>query len=117
MGGISISIAIESGEKETVRLKPSSYVFKVKLIDLPNELIEVIRCVSNRCKTIAYDVTDQYGVIVFEDTIPNTLSSITYRFRVDGRLYGELTVIPIIIDANEIIDRTIDILSRLLVRG
>ena len=107
------TIVLESGGKEVIKLKHGSYVFRVKLVDLPNEFVEVYRCVSNQCRCIHFDLTDQYGIIEFEDSVEG-LATIVYRFIHKGRVFGEIHVIPIVIDASEIIRKTTSLIETLM---
>lgn len=108
-----MNIVLETGEKKVIKLKHGNHVFKVRLIDLPNEFVEVYRCVANKCKCVYFDETDQYGVIVFEDNIEG-LSTIVYKFIHNGRVFGEIHVVPIIIDTDNIIRKTTSLIETLL---
>ena len=110
---MQVSVVLESGEKRIIKLKLGSYIFRVKLIDLPEEFIEVYRCVANECKCIDFVLTDQYGIIEFEDSVEG-LATIVYRFVHNGRVFGEVHVIPIVIDASEIIRKTTSLIETLI---
>lgn len=106
-------ITLEANERKVIRLKQGVYNFIVKLVDLPNEYVEIYKCVSNQCKCIGYDVTDPYGVIEFSDSIEG-LATITYRFIHNGTVFGELQVIPIVIDVNDVLQRVTGFIETLL---
>ena len=113
MTSSTVTVVLETGDQEVLHLKPGHYVFVVKLVDLLNEYVEIQRCVGNKCKRIFFDTTDGNGVITFEDTVMG-LSTITYRFINRDRVFAELQVIPIIIDANEVVNRAMSLLDTIL---
>jgi hypothetical protein len=112
----TISIVLESRSREVLKLKHGIYKFRVRLVDLVNEFVEVYRCVTNTCKCIHFDVTDFHGTITFEDKIEG-LSTIVYRFLYTNGVYAELHVIPIAIDAEEIIRKVVDLTTTILTLG
>jgi len=103
---------LETGSKLTVKLNHGIYTFRVKLVDLPNEFVEVYKCV-NQCESLIYDITDQYGLYQFKDEVSG-LSTIVYKFKVKGKIFAELHVIPVVIDANEIIKKTFSLIETLI---
>jgi len=108
-------ITLSQGEKKRLQLKSQkSYRFIVRLADLHNEYVEVYRCVSNSCSPLAFDITDQNGIIIFEDRVEG-LNTIIYRFIHKSSVFAELHVIPILIDANEILNKVANLLETLLI--
>jgi len=111
---MEVRLALECGERKTISLKQGKHDFMVRFVDLPNELVEVYRCLASVCKAFHYDKTDGYGILTFTDEITG-LSTITYRFVVKGKVFAELNVIPVIIDVNEILEKTTSLLETLIV--
>jgi hypothetical protein len=108
-----VSVVLEARGKEIVKLKPGHYRFKVRLVDLPNEFIEVYKCVGGKCKCIAFDVTDSYGLIEFEDTVDG-LSTIVYKFIYSNGVFAELHVIPVVVDAVGIVRKALDMVYNII---
>jgi len=69
--------------------------------------------VANSCSPVAFDVTDQYGRIEFEDRVEG-LSTIIYRFIHNNEVFAELHVVPIMIDASDIVGKVANLLETLL---
>jgi len=106
-------IILEKGDKKVVHVKCGSHSFTVKLVDIVNELVDIHKCVSNVCKHIVHDATDYSGVIEFKDEI-NGVSTVKYLFKVKNKVFAELNIIPVIIDVNEILEKTTSLLETLI---
>ena len=109
-----VTAVLETGEKEVVRVKPGTHTFFIKLVDLPNTYVTIYKCVGGRCKKLIDTVTDEQGIVSFIDTVQG-LSTIAYRFRLpDGRVFAELHVVPVIIDAEEAVRKVYSLLEVIL---
>jgi len=111
---MKVKVSLQHKDRKVLRLKVGEHSFTVLLVDLPNEFVEVYKCVANSCSPVTFDVTDQYGRIEFEDRIEG-LSTVIYRFIHSNEVFAELHVIPILIDANEVLSKVSNLLETLLI--
>jgi hypothetical protein len=109
----SVKVVLEHGDNATLRLKHGSYVFNIVLVDLPNEFIEIYKCVGGQCKCIAFDVTDPHGLIKFEDTVDG-LGTIVYRFLYSNGVFAELHVTPVVVDVDGIVRKALDMVYNII---
>lgn len=105
-----VSISLAHGETKTISVQTGLIEFKVKLIDIENTDVEIHKCTQNNCEFHDLAFADSHGIVTFKDFISG-LSTIQYRFVINNNVFAKLNVIPIVIDVNQIVNKTSSLLE------